>query len=397
MVLSFKSPSEQRRAPSPLRWILLGGLAIAGLSSCSIYRLPMPAEPRPSKPVSAELQRRYLSLERGAFEPELTLISDRDDYRHFLGRFTMRLLEDTGIDPANKTGPQDLAAVARAASNQAPMGPPQGDEPQVTAKEGEPEEAAPPGSFEVVFDYYQNKEPGRRPVIVCTPILGGKGGLEKGIARDFTSDGFHGVLVHRGGKTFRSHWTADTIETSFRRAIAARRRVIDWLITRPEVDRARVGAFGISMGAIVTSVLTPVEPRIHSAVMVMPGGDIGNILKKTEEKPLIRYREKRLESLNLSPQAFEDKVRAALDSDPLKLAPYADPHRMLCFISRYDTIVPTDNQLRLREAMGSPEAFVVPTGHYSAIALFPYMQRKTKDFFLERFKKPNPRITPAEK
>ncbi len=46
------------------------------------------------------------------------------------------------------------------------------------------------------------------------------------------------------------------------------RRAIDYLETRPEIDKARIGVVGYSMGGTQTFLLTGVEPRIKAAVAV---------------------------------------------------------------------------------------------------------------------------------
>ena len=46
------------------------------------------------------------------------------------------------------------------------------------------------------------------------------------------------------------------------------RRAVDYLETRPDVDKARIGVIGYSMGGTQTFLLTGVEPRIKAAVAV---------------------------------------------------------------------------------------------------------------------------------
>jgi dienelactone hydrolase len=46
------------------------------------------------------------------------------------------------------------------------------------------------------------------------------------------------------------------------------RRAIDYLATRPEIDKTRIGVLGYSMGGTQTFLLTGVEPRIKAAVAV---------------------------------------------------------------------------------------------------------------------------------
>jgi len=46
------------------------------------------------------------------------------------------------------------------------------------------------------------------------------------------------------------------------------RRAIDYLATRPEIDKARIGVVGYSMGGTQTFLLTGVEPRVRASVAV---------------------------------------------------------------------------------------------------------------------------------
>jgi dienelactone hydrolase len=46
------------------------------------------------------------------------------------------------------------------------------------------------------------------------------------------------------------------------------RRAIDYLETRPEIDKQRIGVLGYSMGGTQTFLLTGVEPRVRAAVAV---------------------------------------------------------------------------------------------------------------------------------
>lgn len=309
------------------------------ISACSVRHLKADPAPRRPRPISQDLNRRYLSPDRGLPRVKLTLKDEGPEYLHYVGRFSCRA----------------------------------------------------PGAeipHEVSFDYYQSRE-SKAPVIVCTPILGGKGALERGVAKSFAMRGLHAVLVHRAQRFFKKPIRSEQIEIKFRSAIADRRRVIDWLCERPEVDETRIGAFGISMGAIVTSVLTPIEPRIHSSVICMAGGDLGAVISVSSEKPLVKYRKIRMEKEGKDLATLKEELRQAIDSDPLYLARYCSPDRFFMFISIYDSVVPTPFQIRLRNALGKPETVLIPTGHYTAILFLPLLRKMTIDYFKKRFEKPN--------
>jgi len=65
----------------------------------------------------------------------------------------------------------------------------------------------------------------------------------------------------------RNYFSVDEI---FVQGVVEYRRALDYLETRPEIDRARIGVLGYSMGGVQTFLLTAVEPRIKAAVACAP-------------------------------------------------------------------------------------------------------------------------------
>ncbi len=53
------------------------------------------------------------------------------------------------------------------------------------------------------------------------------------------------------------------------------RRLIDYLLTRPDIDPERVYLVGASYGAITGTTVVAMEPRIKAAILVVGGGDFG--------------------------------------------------------------------------------------------------------------------------
>ena len=52
------------------------------------------------------------------------------------------------------------------------------------------------------------------------------------------------------------------------------RRAVVWLAARPDVDPARLGVTGISLGGIVSSLAAAVDPAIREGVFLLAGGDL---------------------------------------------------------------------------------------------------------------------------
>lgn len=253
-----------------------------------------------------------------------------------------------------------------------------------------PQDAAagpPPGEVQVRFEYWRSKSagPGPAPLVLVTPILGGGKRLARTHCRDFVRSGFHVLLAWRGAKVLRGSWSLETIPRFLTRAMAARRALVDWAARRPEVDPERIAAFGISMGGILTSVLVAVEPRIHSAVIALAGGDLPRVLTVSDEGRLVRFRERKQHELGLDPKGYEAALRRVLWTDPLQLAPSVDPRRVLLVTTRYDSVVPPDCQQRLWVALGRPLRYDLPTGHYGGIVYLPYVTEIVVDWLRERF------------
>lgn len=211
------------------------------------------------------------------------------------------------------------------------------------------------------------------PLIVLTPILGGGRGLTRTQCRALTEAGFHVIYAKRGVRVLREDWTVDDIEVWLRRAIAGRRALIDWAETRPEVDPQRVAAFGVSMGGLITTVFTAVEPRITSAVIALAGGDVPEVITVSSETRLIRYRETKMAELQVDLGGLEDLLRERFPSDPGAMAAYIDPRQILQITAAWDTVVPAENQQALWELLGRPLRYDLPAAHYTGILYLSYL------------------------
>ena len=92
----------------------------------------------------------------------------------------------------------------------------------------------------------------------------------EGIAALVLDAQFHGERASRLGYRPVEEYVCDDCPNARRdmvvETVADYRRALDYLGTRPEVDTARVGAIGFSMGGVMTFALSAVDPRIRAAV-----------------------------------------------------------------------------------------------------------------------------------
>jgi len=218
-------------------------------------------------------------------------------------------------------------------------------------------------------------------------MLGGSYPLERFFAKYFAKHGMASVIVHR--EDYESTpATAVEVNKLFRQCVLDGKRAIDWLETRPEFDAARLGLFGISMGAIKGALLTPLDSRIDAAVLAMPAGDLPYILAYTTEHGIARRRCELLKSRHITEEELRAELAREITCDPIRFGEYVDPSKVMLVLAAFDSTVPIKKGLELRAKMGKPQTIVVAAGHYTAALYLPYLRYRTLQFLKDRLKAP---------
>ena len=227
--------------------------------------------------------------------------------------------------------------------------------------------------------------PEKHPLILVSPIRGSDTIVVDGCARAFASSGYHAAIVERAHFDFDPTGPLSQVEDSLRAVVIRHREALDWLVAQPGVDPDRVGAFGVSYGAIVTAVLAAVDPRVKICVIDLAGGPLAGVMKSSEERSLRRNWDRSRDSHALTDDQLYETLRAVIRTDPVKLAPYVARDHVLMLIARFDSSVPTRYQLKLWRALGKPRADFVPLGHYTSMLVLPAHRLSVMRFFEEKF------------
>jgi dienelactone hydrolase len=233
--------------------------------------------------------------------------------------------------------------------------------------------------------------PGRRPAVVVLHILGSDFPLsrylaarlaDRGVAALFLKLPYYGERRPKdaggpatapGARRFLSADIERSV-TSMRQGVCDVRRAIAWLASRPDVDPARLGVTGISLGGIVASLAAAVDPAVSEGVFLLAGGDLSRILWEMPEAARFR------KAWEASGRSLRDLKALTDPLDPLSHAQGLAGKRVMMIAGKVDEVVPPACTTALWIAAGRPPIHWFDCGHYSAIGYMLPGIRLTVDF-----------------
>ena len=132
----------------------------------------------------------------------------------------------------------------------------------------------------------------------------------------------------------------------FQQTVIDVRRGLDYLQMRPHISPHRIGVLGFSLGAIIAADVTGIDWRVHSAVLISGGGNVGVILKHLSETSPVAH--DRMASTNWT------LASVLLTSvDPLTFAGHIGSRPVLMQNGDADTIVIPDCAKALDHAIAA--------------------------------------------
>jgi dienelactone hydrolase len=137
------------------------------------------------------------------------------------------------------------------------------------------------------------------------------------------------------------YWTRDIITQT----VFDLRRAVDFIQTRKELDSNRIGYYGISLGGIIGTIFSSVEPRIKVPVIALAGGGI---------------------NLMFGMEALSDDVKDYLSIiEPLNFVDKIAPRPLLMINAENDDIVPPMmSKLMFKAAKEPKEILWYPSKHH---------------------------------
>lgn len=235
-------------------------------------------------------------------------------------------------------------------------------------------------------EYFRPRRATPGPAVVVLHILGADFALsryyaarlaDRGVGALFIKLPYYGERRPPGeAKRFLSN-DIDRSTLSMRQGVCDIRRAAAWLGSRAEVDPARVGVTGISLGGITSALALAVDPAIHRSAWLLAGGGLDQILWKMDEPGADRWRKEWRDS----GRTLADLTALTTPYDPLT---YADRFRgksIWMVAGNVDEVVPPEAARQLWEAAGRPPIRWCDCGHYSSAGYLLPAIRDAVEFF----------------
>lgn len=225
----------------------------------------------------------------------------------------------------------------------------------------------------VYLKYYEPKNVENFPVVLFLPHSAGSSeAIEGEFCKSLAEDGMGALIVNMSyqEKAKRGHrWLKEELKKGdltqinnlFKQLVIESRRSLDWLETQASADKERIGIMGISLGAVVAPIVAGTDNRIKSAVYILGGGEVSNIIYGGKELPFFKQR---LMQENISSLEFERRYAII---DPLTFAFRAKNVPTMMYNSIFDVIVPRISTLKLWQALERPKIYWAPATHYTAV------------------------------
>jgi dienelactone hydrolase len=185
---------------------------------------------------------------------------------------------------------------------------------------------------------------GRHPAVV---LLHGSGGDRRellGLAAGLAARGIVGMTISSPVARLQTQTLPAGLAGVRRRSalleqeVVDVRRAVDLLQARPEVDQARLGFLGFSAGARSGAILSGIEPRIGSFVLISGGAD-----------PVSAY------VRGAGPALREQIIPLLRQVDPLRWIRQARPNTIFFQDGKRDEVVPRSALVALIRAAPKPQ------------------------------------------
>jgi dienelactone hydrolase len=222
-------------------------------------------------------------------------------------------------------------------------------------------------------EYYRPHGPGPFPGVIVLDITAGDQSVSRSICTHLARHGIAGLFVQMAyygprrppGSTLRLV-SADYLHSleAIRQTVLDLRCATAWLASRPELDAARLGILGTSLGSFIGTLAAEMEPRLGRVVVLLGGGGLVDGYYDHPQAAPFRTAWEAVGGTR------EKLAKLLAPVDPLTCAANLRDRRVLILAGKRDDIVPPKMAEALWEATGKQKIIWFDCTHYGAVVYF---------------------------
>lgn len=243
-----------------------------------------------------------------------------------------------------------------------------------------------PANNTVHCEYYRPLRDGRAPAVLVLDIMDGSMRVARLAASRLAAAGCHALIVqmpyYGPRRPANTHWLMDQVNQrpallveAITQAVKDIRRAAAWLAVRGDVDPARIGICGISMGGFAAALTAAVDGRFPRVAFLLAGGDLPAVLTGSARE--VRPFRDAVAKRGWSDQKLRDFLAPI---DPLTYAARLRTASVLMLNARNDEIVPAAAAEALAKAADARIVWYDATHYSMLLHLLDVMERLGNHF-----------------
>lgn len=228
-----------------------------------------------------------------------------------------------------------------------------------------------------------NRHPENLKTVLVMPPTGGENILDQLYSNALCRAGFRAVMVQGWDDDTFTELDAKMHDRGALKALAAIRQAVEYAVGgRSDV---KVGILGTSVGAISSSFAAGFDSRISTAVLIVGGIGMPEIIGASTEKTLTRLRAERSQAFGYkSVEEYQAALAKTLVVEPGDFIGHSGPKKVFMVLATQDVTVPTKNQWDLYRAFGNQELRTFEGNHIEAIKASPKLYLQDMIAFLQQ-------------
>ncbi len=240
----------------------------------------------------------------------------------------------------------------------------------------------------VVMEWFAARDkdgkPVKAPAMVVLHILDSRMTVARIFARAFAKEGIHAFVMqmpHYGRRRAPGlKPDAKMLVEGVRQAVADARRARDAIAALPNIEAARIGIQGTSLGGFICTAAGSLDDCFNPVLPTLAGADLPELFKNGKNE-VAKIREQ-ARKMGLTDETFTAMIQQV---DPLLLCHRMNPKKTFLYNAEHDEVIPAANAKALANAAKSPSEQHVWMigGHVSCIVHLP----EVIPMMVERIKK----------